>query len=405
MRISTAMFHQSAIDTMLKQQAEVSKTQQQLASGQRIQNPSDDPVAAARLVGLKENLAQLQQYKGNADYAENTLQFQESLMAQVGDLLQNVRERVVQMANASQSNETRAAAAQEIRESIKQMLSIGNARDMNGNFVFAGSRSNTEPFAASAGTYTYQGDQSEQQAQISAGRRLSVSEAGDKLFMRIPEGNGTFVAKAASANTGTGTINTGSVQNSALWSAAMPDSFSIKFTSPTSYDIIRASDNTAIVAGASYTSGDTINMASLGVSVAIQGAPATGDQFTLQASGGASIFATLESLAQSLEKPIATATDQARYDNMINGTLNNLDQSLGNFSTARAGIGTRLQELDSVRTVGSAFTLEYQKIVSSLQDTDFAEAASRLSQQTLALQAAQKSYVQVQALSLFNFIN
>ena len=50
MRISTSGMHASALSAMLTQQATLSKTQNQIATGRRVQTPADDPVAGQPLL-------------------------------------------------------------------------------------------------------------------------------------------------------------------------------------------------------------------------------------------------------------------------------------------------------------------------------------------------------------------
>lgn len=84
--------------------------------------------------------------------------------------------------------------------------------------------------------------------------------------------------------------------------------------------------------------------------------------------------------------------------------LEGLDKAMGQVIRVQASVGARLKELDSIQNVGSDLVLQYQETLSNLQDIDFAEAVSRLNRQNISLDAAQKSYLKVTGLSLFNFI-
>jgi flagellar hook-associated protein 3 FlgL len=84
--------------------------------------------------------------------------------------------------------------------------------------------------------------------------------------------------------------------------------------------------------------------------------------------------------------------------------LGNLDNALNNISTVRASTGARLKELDTVKNAGDDRALQYSQTLSSLQDLDFAKAASELTQQQVNLEAAQKSFAKVAGLSLFNYL-
>jgi len=114
MRLSSVQIFQQGISAILDQQAKVQHTQQQLATGKRVLTPSDDPAAAVQILDITENLAQIDQYNRNGDLAEGQLALEESVLGDIGNVLQRVRELIVQANNASQSPETRSSAATEI---------------------------------------------------------------------------------------------------------------------------------------------------------------------------------------------------------------------------------------------------------------------------------------------------
>lgn len=82
----------------------------------------------------------------------------------------------------------------------------------------------------------------------------------------------------------------------------------------------------------------------------------------------------------------------------------NVDKSLDNVLTVRASVGSRLKELDSLDSVGSAKGLQYSQTLSTLQDVDYNQAISSLNQQSFILQATQKAFASVSNLSLLNFL-
>ncbi|ODU38226.1 MAG: flagellar hook-associated protein 3 [Thiobacillus sp. SCN 63-374] len=115
--------------------------------------------------------------------------------------------------------------------------------------------------------------------------------------------------------------------------------------------------------------------------------------------GGQDVFATLNALIVQLETP-GTAGLEATLAT-ANGDL---DLALNNVLTVRASLGSRLQEIDALDSVGEDRKLQYSQTLSELQDLDYAQALTQLSQQQLTLEAAQKSFVKTSGLSLFNFL-
>ena len=84
--------------------------------------------------------------------------------------------------------------------------------------------------------------------------------------------------------------------------------------------------------------------------------------------------------------------------------LANLDQAISGLSSVRAGIGARLNNLETIENINQDFKLQLQTVLSETQDLDFAEAISRFNLQLTSLQAAQQAFVKTSGLSLFNYL-
>ncbi|MGM0680506.1 MAG: hypothetical protein ACQESY_11665 [Pseudomonadota bacterium] len=105
MRISSHQAQQTAINAMLEQQEKLSKVQEQVATGRRIAKPSDDPIAAAKIVNQRDVLETVQQYQDNINAGRARLELEEGVLQNVTDILQRVRELAVMSNNDSQTNE------------------------------------------------------------------------------------------------------------------------------------------------------------------------------------------------------------------------------------------------------------------------------------------------------------
>jgi flagellar hook-associated protein 3 FlgL len=105
------------------------------------------------------------------------------------------------------------------------------------------------------------------------------------------------------------------------------------------------------------------------------------------------VFTTLETLASDLE---ANAPNP--------GSLDQLDRVIDHLLGFRATAGARLNALESQENINEALLVQLEQTRSTIEDLDYAEAASRLSQESVTLQAAQQAFVRVQNLNLFNFI-
>lgn len=406
MRISSNTIYDLGIGGIQQQTSDLIKLQQQVSTGRRILTPADDPVASARVLEVTQSSSLVKQYDVNTDSATSSLGLEESILASVGNLIMDVRTVAVNAGNPTLSNQDRAALAAELRGRYQELLGLANSADGNGQYLFSGYKGATQPFAeTSPGNVTYQGDQGQRLIQISPSRQIAVSDSGSDVFERIKNGNGTFVAAAGTGNTGSGVISPGTATT-----AYDGNKYRISFASATTYNIEKW-DSTlvppdyAVVPGGPYTysSGSAISVG--GGQVQISGSPAAGDTFTIDPSGNQSLFTTLGDLITLLETPVSGAAGNANLTNGLNTALSNLDNALDNVLKVRASVGARMKEVDSVKSTGEDLQLQYQQTLSNLQDLDYAKAISDLTRQQVNLEAAQKSFVSIQGLSLFNYIN
>ena len=398
MRVTNDTLRQAFLTALQNTQQQLQDTQNQLASGRRVLRPSDDPLAAARIQELEANVATLGQYQRNAGLLENRLGLEEQVLASVGNLLQRVRELAVQANNATQTEATRASIAIELRESLDNLIDLANSKDAGGRYLFSGFRQGTQPFAQVGGQVVYQGDQGQRQLQVGESRFIADVESGLEIFGLIKNGNGTFALSADPANTGTGVLGAGTVLDGA---AFVPDTYTINFPTPTQFEV-RDSGGGLVVSGA-YAPGDTVSF--LGIQVDFQGEPAAGDAFAVTPSVNQDVFATVANLIAALEASTANPAQRALLNNAVGQSLVDLDQALGNVVDVRADVGARLRGIDEQVAANDGFALQLNQTLSDIRDLDYAEAISRLTQQSFGLEVAQQTFVRIQGLSLFRFLS
>jgi flagellar hook-associated protein 3 FlgL len=344
-------------------------------------------------------LAQGQQYDTNANSAQTRLSTEDTTLSQVQTQLQSLRDLALEANNSTLSAQDRSAIATQATQIQNSLLALANTQDGNGEYLFGGFVTQTPPYALSATGATYHGDQGQRQVQIAAGQTIADSDNGNAVFEQIKTGNGTFVASAASGNTGTGVLGAASVSNGAQY-AAGNGIYAINFTAPGTYEV-RDSTN-ALVSTGSYTDGGTIAFA--GVQVALSGQPAAGDSFAVAPSGNQSLFTTVQNLVAALNPGANNSTSTAQLNNSIASALNNIDQALGHMSNVRADVGGRLNSITTQQSVSSSQQIQLQANISTLQSLDYAGAITTLTQQNTTLSAALQAYSLTQGLSLFKYL-
>ncbi|GMR08870.1 MAG: flagellar hook-associated protein FlgL [Gammaproteobacteria bacterium] len=404
MRISTNQFQILGVNAILDQQAKVSKTQLQLSTGRRLLQPSDDPVAATRVLSLTEALTQGEQFQKNIIYAESRLGITEGKIDGVINLLQRVREMALQANSGFLSTTDRDNISQEIRERAAELLGLANSTNVNGEYIFAGFQGQTQPFSqTAAGTFNYAGDEGQRFLQISENRQIAVTESGTDVFRQIRNGNGTFTTNYNTANSGSGVIDPGSVNGSFI-----SDTYTITFsqptpTSPITYGVTGATSGVVVAPGTAYVDGADILFN--GVRTNVTGTPANGDSFTVVPSTNQDMFTTVENFVSALAIGTTTSNGAAASNNQINRVIIDLDRALDNVVKTQARVGARQNAIANQKSLNDEQILDTREVLSDTQDLDIAEAASRLSRQLVSLQAAQQVFIKVQNLSLFNFLS
>ena len=135
---------------------------------------------------LKTSLSQIEQYQRNIQNGTSWLNLRESALTEMNDLVTRAKEISVQMANDTQSADTRASAAIEIGELLDQAIALGNT-ELGGNYIFAGYRTKTTPFSKTVvggiETAQYNGDTNDFQLQIGKGETLVVGRNGQHALM------------------------------------------------------------------------------------------------------------------------------------------------------------------------------------------------------------------------------
>jgi flagellar hook-associated protein 3 FlgL len=398
MRISTRQIYTQGIEAFQQQQVKLAKLQQQISTGVRLTKPSDDPAAASKVLELEQSVSLNLQYQSNINLAEQRLNQQDAVLASYDNLLTRVRELAIQANNAPVDAVSRNAIAAEIDERLNELLSLANSIDANGDYLFAGYQNSNLPFTratiGSRNFVSFNGDAGVRSIQISQNRQLEIDIPGQDIFMEVPSSVALRELTAA-ANVGTGVVAPASVVDSSLYVAG---DYEIRFVAAGVYDVFDVAGGVNIVTAATYT--DSQNIDFQGIRTSITGTPAAGDVFTISAGQFQDVFSIVSSLSETLK---TAPTDAIRAANIAQ-SLADIDTAFETSLNARTQIGGRLNALDSQREDNDAQVLVTRSTLSSLRDTDLAEAISQLTLEQTILDAAQAVFARITSSSLFNFL-
>lgn len=406
-RVASSTLYTQGLSSMNTQQSALLHVQQQLGTGRRVLSPSDDPVAATRVLGVKLAASVNGQYATSRKQANSTLGLEENTLKTVTTTIQNIQTLLVNAGNGTMSDTDRASLATALQGQYDQLLGLANADDGNGNYLFAGLQSSTVPFAKNAaGGAVYQGDTGHQLLQVDVARQMQAGNNGAEIFQSVTA-NAGYVLQGNAANAGTATYSAVSAANPG--DPAYGHSFTLNFApngaGRMQYTI---TDNSAVppVVGAPIDYIEDTPISVGGVSFSVKGTPVAGDSMTIKPAqqAGADMFANLQTVIDTLKQPMNTGTDNARLQNVLATGIRQFSNSLDNVLTVRSSVGSRMQELDSLDTIGTNRDLTNEATRSSLEDLDIASAISEFYQRSTALQGAQQSFMQIQGMNLFRFL-
>ncbi|MGX5220052.1 MULTISPECIES: flagellar hook-associated protein FlgL [Pseudomonas] len=409
MRISTIQAFNNGVSGLQRNYSNVTRTQEQISTGNRILTPADDPVASVRLLQLEQQQNVLNQYNSNLTAAKNSLTQEESTLNSVNTILQRVRELALSAGNGALSKEDRQSISAELGEREDELLGLMNSRNARGEYLFSGFQGKSQPFVQNPdGTYSYTGDDGQRKVQIASSLELAISDSGKAVFQDVVNGGRLSLTDnsvpAAPANSISGLL----VEDDVAFANFPAGGIQLDFdaTDPLNYTI------TTLPAPGTTTTGrlDDENDTQIhfsGATFFVNGTPPASSSFTIEGpdanpatppQNSVGILDTIASLRQSLE----TAPDGREVRDAVALAVTNLDNSIGTVDKARGNIGARLNVIDSTQTDNENVTLVNKSVQADLRELDYAEALSRLSFQTIVLEAAQQSYVKISSLNLFN---
>ena len=186
MPISTRLFNDQAITRFNRITSDIQQTQDKVATGKKVLKASDDPVAAATISFVRDQKVMLDRFSTNIDRAQTRLTLTENVVAESVNLLTRAYELGIQAKNDTLTAVDRRAISFEISQIRESMMSLANSKDVNGNYLFAGYRTNIRPFVSNeAGEVSFAGDRGVHSVQISDSLRANTGLDGADVFMRV----------------------------------------------------------------------------------------------------------------------------------------------------------------------------------------------------------------------------
>ena len=403
MRISTSTFYERNLSALNGQQQQLFRTQQMLSAGTKYLTAADDPVAASRALGVRQTLSESKQFATSRERAMATLTHEDTALDSATLILQDIKTMTVAAGNGTLSDADRSSMATALQSKLDQLVGVANSDDGNGQFLFAGYKSGTAPFAAAAGgAVQYMGDQGQRMIQVDVARQMSSSDDGRSVFQSVQGGAG-YVTSGGTANTGNGVFGAVSIVD-----ATAPNygkDFAISFTGG-NYTVQTNDTPPVVAATGPYVVGTPITFG--GVKLAISGTPADGDTFavTTAQNAGTDIFKSVGELVTALRQPLTGGgvAAQAKLQNALSTANVKVTNAHDNVLTIRSSVGSRMNELDALDSAGAAGDLTEKSYLSGIEDLDVTSAIADFYQRETSLKATQLTFARLSNIALFNYI-
>lgn len=316
MRMSTGMIYQQNMSGISNNQSMFMRAGQQLTTGKKVINPSDDPLAASNAVMLGQSQAENTQFMLARTFARQSISMEETVLSAATSTISDIKALIVS-AGGTESDDDRVSLASKLQGLKDELLNHANSTDGNGRYLFAGYKNDRPPFVTdNNGIVSYQGGDTAVHQKVDANRTMTIGHTGNSVFM-------------------------------ALTSNPKPEP---------------------------------------------DGSPSVSD-----------IFESIDIALEALKTPLANASDADRH--RVNDAMakanRGMDNSYNNILSVRSELGNQLKEMDQLDNIGKDREMSTKLQMSDLTDADFVEAISTYYLQQTTLQAAYKTFNDMQSMSLF----
>jgi flagellar hook-associated protein 3 FlgL len=398
MRVTENMKFNSAVNNLFNSQSQYSDIMDKIATQKMVNRASDDPIAATKIIEIRQGQATNAQYSRNMDDCDAWLSMTESKLSNANDLLVKAHEIAMAQATATATGTTRKVAAMEVQSLIDEMGNLANAK-MGSRYLFSGSRDTLPPFSTTRLNATVE----------------PAGKARNNVFAGTVTSSGTYTGTTnqtyAVKITNAGALDTARCQVSTdggrTWNGAdlamntgiisLGDGVSLTFDDGGGTKAFATNDvfhvNT-IAEGYYNGNGETLSVTvNRGTEIGynITGA----DAFTSAGAGGADVFATLNDLKDALE---GNQIDQ------ISGQLGHLKEAQEQVTLNQSLCGTKASHIEVARNNVSQLDERLASLLSAAQDADLSELATKLSMKELALKASYAMAAKIGDTTILNFI-
>ena len=427
MKVSTKLFNQQQLKNFSSLNEEIQKTQNKISTGKNILLASDDPTGSVQLSGLQVILGRINQYNKNIESSNERLTLMDKNLENINTIMVRAQELIIQASSDVLGPSDRESLALEIDEMKQEVLSIANAQDSNGSFLFSGYKTSTLPFVKdNNGLVNYFGDRGVSSLSISESNVMQTTLDGGSLFQNVIDNNQTSFSLFELLEDISASIRTAAAGVNGVKSIAQAE-LSIYNQNPGEWSFdLTGSDGTEnikveIVGDNPTEIVDKINLfvVNTGVTASLK---SDGKTIILSDSKNGpleiknlSVFgvdraektpksfievSTKDAIGNFLAKNQILYDDNQRPAKQLDKIVN----AQSHISNNRGIVGARVNSLQRQSELLIERQNAVEKDVSDLNDADLSNLVTNLQSMMTSMQASQQAFVKVSQLNLFDYI-
>lgn len=360
MRITDKMTQSSTLNRLNKNRSDMDSLQSQAATLKRVTKPSDDPISSARVLQMRTEDKNYQQFQKNINTAKTYIDFTEQSLGELNEVLVRAKELAIQAASDTGGSTPRLIASTEIEQLYNQVLSVANRR-LGDRYVFGGHQTKKPPFDT---TGNYYGDSGDIKVQTHKDSYVSMNLSGDKIFLGKSFGAEGYTGPRPEAIKNVDEL----LENR---KAELEKKEIDEQLSETRSDLpIRGPASKGQAGGA--------GLADL-----------------TEPSQGLNIFGVLKSLEIGMK-----TNDKA----VIQDSVESIDTVLNQVIMARSELGSRVNALNQVFEGLQKSTVDNKSFTSQLEDADMFQVVSDINKTDTTMRATLESSSKVMSQSLMDFL-
>ena len=403
MRITTNMIYDRNLASMSKVSERQNTAYNQLMTGDKFSRSGEDPAGMSQKMALTKEIDLFKQYGVNGSLLENSLGHEETVLTSLNSAMMSAQTLIQKANNSAMGAEERSAIASELEGLQKQMFDLMNSKNSQGEFIFGGNQSKTQPFVKDAsGNYVFQGDTGQRSIQVSPTVQIPANDSGFDLFEMVATRR---TASGTSANIKVGVGDQGNFESFYRnnYDASLANNqftVSTQIGPPETYDIQNSQG--VIVQGPAlpYTAGNAISFNGLELTLDL---PAGGaDQtFVLDKPVNDNVLNGMSDFISALRDPSLSADGfqlaVADATTHMNNARTKIDRGLGE-------LGGRMNSLEQVMGSNDGLSTLNQQARAKVSEADMYEVIAALSKEDAAMSASQLAFGKISKLTLFDYI-